>query len=177
MAQVPPPAKTSPCTPFHDLPGVYNFAQIAPGLYRGAQPTVEGFATLQSLGIRTVINLRAYHTDRLRARGLGFNYVHLFWRAWLPRDRQIAMFLQLARDSAHHPVFVHCLHGADRTGVAIAAYRVVVEGWAVADAAAELRAFGHHLFFPQIRRYLRSLTAERLVQSLQAAQPHVRLIR
>ncbi len=40
------------------------------------------------------------------------------------------------------PVYVHCLHGKDRTGAACATYRVLVDGWSVEDALAEAASFG-----------------------------------
>src|SRR5689334_13434204 len=45
-------------------PGVRNFYQVTTNLYRGAQPTVEGMKQLKALGIKTVINLRAFHSDQ-----------------------------------------------------------------------------------------------------------------
>jgi len=141
--------------PRDDVQGVPNFAQISPGLFRGAQPTREGFKTLRAMGIKTVVSLRAYHTDRHRVRGTGLKYVHLFCRAWLPRDHQVAAFLKIVADPANQPVFVHCQHGADRTGCMVAAYRITVQGWTRQAAAAELKHFGYHKIFPQIRRYLK----------------------
>jgi protein tyrosine phosphatase (PTP) superfamily phosphohydrolase (DUF442 family) len=38
--------------------GIHNFWQIDDHVYRGAQPTDEGFRNLAKLGIRTVIDLR-----------------------------------------------------------------------------------------------------------------------
>ena len=40
-----------------------NLYQIAPGLYRSAQPEQADAARLKALGIRTIINLRANHRD------------------------------------------------------------------------------------------------------------------
>ena len=148
--------------PREDVQGVPNFAQISPALFRGAQPTREGFESLRAMGIRTIVNLRAYHTDRRRVRGIGLGYVHLFCRAWIPRDRHVAAFLKILSDPANQPVFVHCLHGADRTGCMVAAYRMMEQGWHLHDAAAELRPFGHHRVFPQIKRYLKRFDEARV---------------
>src|SRR6266850_8222202 len=41
-----------------EVPGVGNFHQVNPQVYRGAQPTDEGFKNLAHLGITTVIDLR-----------------------------------------------------------------------------------------------------------------------
>ena len=43
-----------------------------------------------------------------------------------------------------HPVYIHCEHGADRTGLLAALYRVKVQGWAPEDAKTEWEAHGHN---------------------------------
>ena len=40
------------------LPGLSHVGRVAPGIFRGAQPLPEGYATLAEIGVRTVINLR-----------------------------------------------------------------------------------------------------------------------
>lgn len=97
------------------IPGIANFAQVADGLYRGEQPTAEGFAQLQKMGVKTIVNLRAFHTDRDEIKGMDFRYVHLPGKAWYPEDQDIITFLKVVSDPANQPVFVHCQHGADRT--------------------------------------------------------------
>src|SRR5271155_4483221 len=39
-------------------PGIKNFYQVDPRVYRGAQPTKDGFHYLAGIGVKTVINLR-----------------------------------------------------------------------------------------------------------------------
>jgi protein tyrosine/serine phosphatase len=43
--------------------------------------------------------------------------------------RDVVKFLQIVTDPEKVPVFVHCQHGADRTGVMAASYRIIVQGW------------------------------------------------
>jgi hypothetical protein len=45
---------------------------------------------------------------------------------------------------ARRPLFVHCTEGMDRTGIAVARYRVRQCGWTKADAFAEWVKFGSH---------------------------------
>jgi len=47
-----------------EVPGVANLHKISEELYRGAQPSGEGVQQLKRLGIKTVINLRSFHSDR-----------------------------------------------------------------------------------------------------------------
>jgi len=50
----------------HELtvPGAPNFFQVTSNLYRGAQPTSEGMKQLKAMGIKTVITLREFHSDK-----------------------------------------------------------------------------------------------------------------
>ena len=44
-------------------PGLTNFYEVTTNLYRGAQPTAQGMAELKTMGIKTVLNLRSFHSD------------------------------------------------------------------------------------------------------------------
>jgi hypothetical protein len=44
--------------------GVANFYQVTTNLYRGAQPTAKGMKQLKAMGIKTVISLREFHSDK-----------------------------------------------------------------------------------------------------------------
>ena len=140
-----------------DLPGLPNFAWVSPRLCRGAQPTREGFERLRAMGVVTVVNLRAEHSDREEIAGLGFRYVELPFTASRPEEGDVAGFLRVASDPASGAVFVHCHHGADRTGYMVAAYRMAVEGWSVDRALEELPRFGFHAIWLDIPRRLRQM--------------------
>jgi protein tyrosine/serine phosphatase len=61
-------------------------------------------------------------------------------------------------------VYVHCQAGMDRTGFAVAAYRILVDGWDADRAMAELRgyqAFPHALLFPAIEPFVRAVYHDR----------------
>ncbi len=156
-----------------DIPGVANFAKVTDGVWRGAQPTAEGMATLKAMGVRTIVNLRALSSDRDELRGLGLDYVHLPSTALVPDEEVVAAFLKVATDKARRPVFVHCQHGSDRTGVAIAAYRVAVQGWSMEKARRELPRFHFHEVFVPLERYLDSFDADRVRAAMERADPEV----
>jgi protein tyrosine phosphatase (PTP) superfamily phosphohydrolase (DUF442 family) len=151
-----------PLKPRNDLPGLRNFAQVSPVLCRGAQPTREGFAELKKRGVKTVVNLRWLHDDREALKGLGLRSVHIRCQAWNPREEDVAAFLHVVRDPANQPVFVHCQHGADRTGMMVAVYRMAEQGWANEDAAKEVANFGFHKVWTRIADYLRHFDREKL---------------
>jgi len=158
------------------VPGVENFCKITDGVWRGAQPTAEGFAELKRLGVKTVVNLRALHSDRDELKGLGLNYVHLPMTALIPDDDVVAAFIKVATDPHFRPVFVHCQHGADRTGVVIAAYRVTVQGWPMKKARRELPLFGFHEVFVSLEAYLDRFDAEEIARKIPRVEVKVEMV-
>ena len=121
-----------------DRPGIPNLHRVSGDLYRGAQPTAEGMAELKRMGIRTIINLRSFHSDRDDIGETGLAYERIYMKAWHPEDEDVVRFLQIVMDERRTPVFVHCKRGADRTGAMCAVYRVVVEGWTRDEAIREM---------------------------------------
>lgn len=153
-AQTPPPAPASPPSPSQhqpaprsSLPGVSNFAQVTPTLYRGAQPSKEGFSSLAHAGVNIVVDLRgSRESERRIVTGLGMRYVAIPWRCYRPHDQPIARFLALLRDNPGKKVFVHCRVGDDRTGMDIAAYRMAEQGWTAEEARREMDLYGVNWF-------------------------------
>lgn len=123
--------------------GAPNLHQVSKTLYRGAQPTRDGMAGLEKLGVRTVLNLRSFNSDRGELEGTKLGYVHLTMKAWHPEHKEAVAFLKLVNDPSKSPVFVHCQHGADRTGTMCAIYRVAVQGWTKEEAVREMTGGGY----------------------------------
>ena len=126
------------------------FFQVDEHLYRGAQPTVEGFHQLQAMGVKTVVSLRAhqpndaaFQQEQDLVESLGMRWVSLPTRMyWKPSETQVRAFLELALDPAQQPVFLHCQRGEDRTGSLVAIYRIVKQGWLPERAYQEALALG-----------------------------------
>ena len=131
-----------------ELDGVENLHRVSAELYRSGQPTPQGFSNLQALGIRSVLNLREYHNDTWRARHTDMHLMAYPVAAGKVTAADIENCLRLIAQSPK-PVLVHCWHGSDRTGIVVAAYRIVFEGISVQAAEAEFRAdtYGHHEFW------------------------------
>lgn len=163
------PAIAGLAQPRNDLPDLANFARVSEALYRGAQPGPEGFAELKRMGVRTVVNLRDHHSDRDDIKGLGLRYLHIPCETSDPEMDQVVMFLKVAMDEANQPVFVHCMHGSDRTGMMVASYRMVVEGWPRDKALAELPVFGFHPMWRDIREFVETLDPKAVQAMLQSA--------
>lgn len=142
--------------------GLPNFFKVSDALYRGAQPEEIGFETLKALGIKTVVNLRTYHSDRKICERVGLDYVKISMQAWEGEDDEVADFLNVVNDPQRHPVFVHCQHGADRTGTVCAIYRIMVQGWSKADAIKEMTegGYGFHAIWENLIEYIRNLDIE-----------------
>ncbi len=147
-----------------DLPGCGNLYKVSDTLYRGEQPTAEGFKELQKLGIKTVVNLRSLHSDRDELEGASLTYEHIRMEAWDPEQDEIEAFLKIVTNPNKQPVFVHCQHGADRTGTMVAIYRVVIEGWDTEKAIDEMRngPFGFHEIFSGLPKFIEKLDTETL---------------
>ena len=134
-----------------------HFYTVDHNLYRGAQPTEEGFRRLHAMGVKTVISLRALRPSEQRAtqravESLGMRWVSLPMRMyWRARPEQIQKFLEIAGDPANQPVFIHCEQGEDRTGSMVAVYRIVKDGWQPARAYDEAVALGMAAWNPFTR--------------------------
>lgn len=126
--------------------GLPNLHKVSEDLYRGAQPSAEGMQELKNMGIKTVVNLRSLHSDLDELGETGLVHEHIPMNAWRPKEEAVIRFLQIVTDKNRLPVFVHCQHGADRTGVTVAAYRIIVQGWTKEEAIAEMTegGFGFH---------------------------------
>ncbi|MEM7395948.1 MAG: dual specificity protein phosphatase family protein [Verrucomicrobiota bacterium] len=149
-------------------PGLNNFHKVSDTLYRGAQPEPRGFAELKKMGIKTVINLRTLHSDRELCEAADLDYVHIRTQAWEGEDDEVVDFLKVALDPEKQPVFVHCQHGADRTGTMCALYRIVEQGWTREEAIKEMTTggFGFHRIWVNLPRYIKKVDLASIQQEV-----------
>jgi protein tyrosine/serine phosphatase len=147
-----------------NLAGVPNFHKISEDLYRGAQPSEEGFRQLKKLGVKTVVNLRSFHSDRDELKDVNLNYEHIYTTAWHPEEEDVVKFLKIATDANLTPVFVHCKRGADRTGTMCAIYRIAVQGWPKDEAIEEMTKgdFEFYSMWQNLVDYIRKLDVEKI---------------
>lgn len=127
---------------------ILRFQEVAPGIYRGSQPeSPQDYDLLQDLGIRTIINLRtsddliAQEGEIAEARGMRFLSFPMN-SFFAPKKSKINAILSELTRPENQPVFVHCKHGKDRTGLVIGLYRVEFENVDRHEAYAEMRAIG-----------------------------------
>lgn len=141
-----------------------NFHKVSDTLYRGEQPGPEGFKELKKLGIKTIVNLRAFHSDEDNLASTGLAYESISFKTWHPEEKDMVKFLQIVTDKNKQPVFVHCQHGSDRTGTMCALYRMAVQGWPADEAIKEMKqgGFGFHTVWQNLEPFLRGLNIEEL---------------
>lgn len=136
-----------------DLP---NFHAVAPHVWRGAAPTVGGLKRLKAMGVRTIIDLRiapkTVRREGRTARALGFQFINLPMGADPPTAGQVSAFLVAMDRAGADPVFVHCQHGADRTGCMVGIFRETRQGWTFPQAYAEMRRDGFDPRWGKLRR-------------------------
>jgi protein tyrosine/serine phosphatase len=142
-----------------ERPGVSNLFKVSDDLYRGAQPSAEGMKELKKMGIKTIINLRSFHSDRDEIGETGLAYEHIYMKAWHAEDKEVVRFLQIVSNPNRTPVFVHCMHGSDRTGTMCALYRIAIQGWSKEDALEEMTkgGYGFHGVWKNLPKYIEEL--------------------
>lgn len=130
---------------------IRNFGIVTPSLYRGGQPTRADIANLAGCGVRTVICLRwgakTIEAERHAVEQAGIEFISVPLNYWtLPDGNVLSRFFTILENHHNQPVFLHCLHGADRTGMLIAIYRINKMGWSFAEAYKEMKSYGFHRF-------------------------------
>ena len=129
-----------------------NFHEVEPGVYRGGQPTKAGWVYLKAKGVRTVVKLdlpsegsdddaRALGMTVIDASGPPSDLRNMFGA---PKPERIRLAVDSLSDETLRPIFVHCSHGEDRTGLIVGFYRVLHDHQPKELAYAEMRAHGFH---------------------------------
>jgi protein tyrosine/serine phosphatase len=129
---------------------------------------------MTKLGIKTVINLRRTVDDSPLAAGTGLTLLHIKITTRHVTDEngaKIVQTMQALHDAqAKGPVLLHCTHGADRTGMIIALWRMIYQGWSRDEALDELQngGFGFHHVWINIPHYLRHVDLNDLKARIEA---------
>ncbi len=140
----------------------YNFGVVKKGaIYRSAQPSkIFLERVIQEKKIKTILNLRGHRGEnaferevaksgkislfefRLRVENMDFNMVEGAYK--------------VLADSKNHPILVHCLVGADRTGLLIALFRIREQNWPLENAMKEMLFYWHDpKILPRFQQYLK----------------------
>jgi tyrosine-protein phosphatase SIW14 len=141
--------------------GTPNFAEVDTALLRGGRPDAAGAQWLAGRGVLTVINLEWEERDEVVFAGLPIKLIRLADFEPLPTfapkitDQHVVDFLARLRVEAR-PAFVHCRSGINRTGVMVAAYRLLVKSDPLDAVLAEFASY-HGAWEWGDERYLRTL--------------------
>jgi protein tyrosine phosphatase (PTP) superfamily phosphohydrolase (DUF442 family) len=151
-----------------ELPGVPNLHKINDNLYRSAQPTKQGMKNLKELGIKTIINLRAFHSDTDEIGGTGLLDEELSVETWHIEDEDVIRVLKIIREKENGPFLIHCQQGADRTGVMSAMYRIVEQGWSKDEAIEEIvnGGYGFHPVLLNTIHYVKNVDIDKIKRTL-----------
>lgn len=139
-----------------------KFAEVSPNFLRGGQPSDKGLADLRKMGVSIIVDMRTgvRNSEKDKVTKLGMRYVPIPWHCPFPRDPALAEFLKIMEDNPQKKVFVHCRLGDDRSGMAVAAYRMAEQGWSADQAMREMQQFGfdwsHHAICPGLAGYEKS---------------------
>jgi protein tyrosine/serine phosphatase len=155
----------------HASDPVTNFFKVEDGIYRGARPTSDNAITdlASNYGIKNIIDLQGgdLHTifrpiipylepgempqaiehekSVSISAGMGFFHAELSAINGITdeENKTIDDVLEFMHDKNNRPVFVHCEHGKDRTGLIIALYKVKYEHADIEVARKEWIEKGH----------------------------------
>ena len=155
------------------LEGVPNLHRISPTLYRSEQPSALGMRNLEKLGVRTIINLRFFNDDKDEVEGTALRTEHTKILTWRIGDKHVIEVMGMLRKAENGPFLIHCQHGADRTGLMTAMYRILEQGWTPEDALKELTdgGFGYHSMWTNIIKYVKSVDVEKLRAAIASSTP------
>lgn len=137
---------------------IVNFRTVEPGFYRGGQPDAQGFQYLKSIGVKTVINMNDNVSD-IRQEKINTGAEGLQWLnvplsgIFPPHDSDVKTIQDALADPANRPVYLHCLHGEDRTGLMVGVYRVRVDKWTPKKAHDEMMSNGFHPVLVGLEEY------------------------
>jgi protein tyrosine phosphatase (PTP) superfamily phosphohydrolase (DUF442 family) len=140
---------------------VSNYSQqVSTDLTRGSRLQDGQMDQLAKQGFKGIVNLCAENDmDSAPAAKAGINAFHLpIVDNTAPTEGQMKQFLDFATNPANEPCYVHCEAGKGRTGIAVACYRMAVQGWSPEKAIAEAKSMG--MAVPDQADFLRQFGAD-----------------
>jgi hypothetical protein len=148
-----------------EAPGLHNLFALGSHVLSGSTPEgEEAFATLEKLGVNTIITVDGAKPDVETARKHGIRYVHLP-HGYDGISTNVQLQLIKVGETLPGPIYVHCHHGKHRGPAAAALLCLAKEGWNSAQAERWLRKAGtatNYTGLYAVVREFRRPTAEQL---------------
>jgi hypothetical protein len=123
-----------------------RFQEISPGLLRGGIPSENEISALKNIwGVKRIISLDLEAGEKIDNICNKLNIEHLIIPLLdIDRDSLDKTIKFLSKNivelmEANKPTYIHCVHGRDRTGLAVALYRIKGQGWSEDQALSEAR--------------------------------------
>lgn len=149
-----------------------NLYKVDNKLYRSEQLIADDVATIHQQNIRTIINLRYFDRDDDQQvfNNQDIMLINEPLLTWRVRPVDIARVLyRIENAQSQGAVLVHCYHGADRTGIVVAMYRIIYQGWTIKDARQEMQQgnFGYHSVWKNLDELLNELSVLQVKSELE----------
>ncbi|KAG0170660.1 hypothetical protein DFQ30_002175 [Apophysomyces sp. BC1015] len=133
-----------------DLIPPFRYALVEENIFRGGYPKTRNMRFLKRLRLKTILSLIP---DKLMPEMQGFceqQNIHMLHLAVdkMKEDNiplsynKTLMALQIIIDPANHPLYIHCLDGADVTGLVVACLRKL-QMWSASSAMSEFSRYLH----------------------------------
>jgi protein tyrosine/serine phosphatase len=150
-----------------------NFNTVRPGLFRGGHPDIGQMTYLKQLGVKTIVDLEIddlieatpdqINDEMINASKLGILLIRMPMSAFEPAtndefDSKIRNIMMIFSDPGLAPVYVHCAHGQDRTGLVVGLERVIIEKLKPEEAYNEMLTIGFHPMFLGLKYYFQRKT-------------------
>jgi uncharacterized protein (TIGR01244 family) len=126
------------------LPGIRNYTPVDSTVACAGAVTPEAVAALKQAGFVSIVNLRTAEEEgenleamRKAAVEAGLRYIHVPFSATDPQPEPVDRFLEIARDRSNEPMLINCASGG-RASMLLAIKRVMIDGWSVETAMAEV---------------------------------------
>ena len=137
---------------------IENFHIVDKGVYRSGQPTAEACKEMEKLGIKELLNLRNYHSDKDVAKGTSLKLNRIAMNAHNCEWDKLVEAVRIIKNRKG-PIVIHCWHGSDRTGLVVALYRMVFQDWSKEEALNELEngEYGFHKVYGNIKTFIKNM--------------------
>jgi protein tyrosine/serine phosphatase len=124
-----------------DHQGLKRFDRVSDDVFRGSQPDAAQLkAIVADHHIKTVIKLNSGSDPVLP----GVTVVSHPLNAWITPSAETIQGILRSIDKAEKPVYIHCSHGEDRTGLIVALYKVRALHTEPEKAYLDMAAHGFH---------------------------------